>query len=133
MSSTDKLTDFAIATVNKAIDAAAHVLPVATKYVLEVTAINCALDVAQTGVLVVGTGIGLWTWNKYPLKWFKKAIEEDRSEGLIVGSGLVTILGAIGLLIACISSVVSILGIGWSVVGMFHPDLYIVHKALERV
>ena len=121
-----RLTDFAIQKLNSTFDTVSKAMPTVTKYVLDVTSMNCLVNILQGLVMLIISGIMGYT----ALRLWKYGEEgyTDRHEFSMIGG---VILG-IGCVISLIISVVILIDF-WSWVGIFRPDLYLIHLAVQKV
>jgi len=131
MSNADKLTDFAIGKLNAVFDGVSHTLPTVTKYALEVTSMDC-LKVIFLGFfwLLLSGVVSVWTI------WFFKKMKAANNEAQTYDKGLPyvawALFGVIPLMIPVGVSLAYLLDF-WAWVGIFHPDLYLVHMAMVKV
>lgn len=129
MSSTDKLTDFAIKQFTQLQDSVNHVLPTATKYVLETTSIDCFLNLLVFWALLLIASV-LWAI------WFKYRKYEDHYSSALNKNVRQLTEGsqAVLVVISAITALTFILQFfsTWYYVGWFHPELYLVHETMAK-
>ena len=121
-----RLTDFAIQKLNSTFDTVSKAMPTVTKYVLDVTSMNCLVNILQGLVMLIISGIMGYT----ALRLLKYG-----EEGYTDNHGFSTIGGVFLSLVCIVSLFISITGIMdfWSWVGIFHPDLYLIHLTIQKV
>jgi hypothetical protein len=123
MSSTDKLTDFAIDKMQHFFDSLNAAMPKITHAVLTVTQYDCAFNILTGLFLLIVSAIGikaaLYFWGKY---------QPDEYSAYDFWAIATFIPSSVAL----VNSFVFLLDF-WSWVGMFHPDLYLIHVALSKV
>jgi len=129
--SVDKLTDFALDKMNAAFAAVQHALPTITEAALTVTRINLLQELAWTvSTLLLAGGLFIISYKLFA--WGKKIKAADRlNEDYLPVYIVATIVCGIGTA-ALIIGFVSLFNV-WVWVGLFHPDLYIIHQVLEKV
>ena len=128
-----RLTDFAIQKLNSTFDTVSKAMPTVTKYVLDVTSMNCLVNILQGLVMLIISGIMGYTalrlW-KYGEEGYTDSHEFSTvsHEFSMVGG---VILG-IGCVISLFISITWIMDF-WSWVGIFRPDLYLIHLTIQKV
>lgn len=136
MSSSDKLTDFAIDKMQHFFDGLNANMPRITHAVLTATQIDCVISIltgfAYLAIAFIGF-FGMWFFIKQDLKEFKVKLEKygQYAEYKQQYMSRVLIFGALMAFFSMVSCVY--LMNGWTWVGMFHPDLYLIHMALSKV
>lgn len=123
-SNADKITDFAIDKLNAVFDGVSKAMPTVAKYALEVTSINCLIAVIQDFLLLL---IPLAFAIVARTCWQNKRAEEysDWEIPAIIATVLAFLCG--------IGVIINIVGDMWKFIGIFHPDLYLIHMALQKV
>lgn len=131
VSAADKITDFALSKIQSVLDTTTKLLPTVTKYVMGVTSMNCLFSIlSYFSLLIIGFVVirtaRLWLRldtdsDGNPLPWSRN----DFTPGFVVQYGIGCILLGF-FIIAMFSSI-------WEFVCVVHPDLYLVHKAVEKV
>jgi hypothetical protein len=131
MSASDKIADFTISKLNSIFDTVSHALPTATKYALEVTSIDCLVTILYglefTVLASVTTGFVFWGYRTARRIQLENHYD-DREVPYIFGAVCGTIIGFI-LWGVALSSLLNF----WAWVGIFHPDLYLIHLAVQKV
>lgn len=130
----NKVTDFAISKMNSLIDATSKALPTVTKYAMEVTSLNCLFSILTGVLLLVAAGILAY------LSYFgwRRCFSICKEKGDAYWAGHEVPFGALGG-IAGIASCGLAISAGtqlfdfWSYVCVVHPDLYLIHLAVQKV
>ena len=130
VSNADKITNFALDKIQHLIDAASATLPKATQYALEVVSLQCLISVLDWLVfvpflLVIGLVVRWLYWK------FKDYKAEDHWDDGRWGYGVPAIILFVvwvGVFIAFLCTIPY-----WSFIGINHPDLYMVHIAMDKI
>lgn len=112
-----------------AVDSVNHILPTATKYVLETTSINCLLNVCVAFFL---SFCAVFAWSLF----FGIGIRHSRHSEDYYNKGEWNAPSIIRCIVACFLTAVAIIDQAanmWSYIGIFHPELYLVHQTMSAV
>jgi len=125
----DKIVDFAIGKVNAVIDGAAKAMPKVTEYAMKVTSLDCLVHIC-IGLACLFAAIGL-TYILYKTIMLAIRLEEENNEYFIP---LFLISGLGGLFTAgvYVNSFMYLTNF-WKWIGIFYPDLYLIHLAVQKV
>lgn len=127
MSSTDKLIDFATKNIQDAINAAEKFLPTATKHVLQITSLNCVMNLLPLVYLIPLLVVFFVISWKLFIKIKDTKIYDKEFAWFLWGLGSFVLGGII------ITAVLALTLNGWNWVCIFRPDLYLVHLAVQKV
>lgn len=131
----DKITNFALDKIQHLIDTASATLPKATHYALEVVSLQCIWNVSAWILSFVIFVLCLWLC----LSSIKKDVQIDESNRAKYGNDRND--NCLYTIVAIVSGVIGVAAFGftvfgfpyWSFIGINHPDLYVVHLALDKV
>ena len=133
---TTDLTQFAVGKLNQIFEAANKAIPKATALAVQVTWWDCFQNIMFGFLLlffcIVLASVGFWAFKKFQVPVTKKY----RSGGTYSEKDecwfIVIIPTAVLSFLSLLTSLHYLID-GWAWIGLFHPDLYLVHEILKRV
>lgn len=132
--SLDKALDLGANYLSQIIEASKAAIPIATQVTLQTTSFTCLVWVITGFIMAVLSGVLGYVSNLLIKEYFKiysrpgRPWEEYDGTGHLVGG----IIGIGFSLLCLLCSLIHLLSV-WHWVGVWRPDIYLVHEAIIRV